>query len=151
MNFECGKTLLGLVGGFGSYLLSMDERTYKLIGVDYPGNRAEDVKNPGLLWMIGFLSVVSFLGLFSLAPLRKVFTTLYGSCYIAKITNTNFRYELKMEILVTAFLRVLGKEISFSDCVLFPLNLISSFKVILQLLFPHSGNLCAAKRKCASQ
>lgn len=52
----------------------MNERTYELIGVDYPGNRAEDVKNPGLLWMIGFISVVSFLGLFSLAPLRKVYS-----------------------------------------------------------------------------
>lgn len=61
-----------VTGGFGSYLLSMDEKTYKLIGEDYPGNRAEDVKNPGLLWMMGFIFVVSFLGLFSLVPLRKV-------------------------------------------------------------------------------
>lgn len=61
-----------MAGGFGSYMLALDERTYELIGADYPGNRAEDVKNPGLLWMIGFLFVVSFLGLFSLVPLRKV-------------------------------------------------------------------------------
>ena len=61
-----------MAGGFGSYMLSMDEKTYKLIGEDYPGNRAEDVKNPGLLWMMGFTFVVSFLGLFSLVPLRKV-------------------------------------------------------------------------------
>jgi hypothetical protein len=61
-----------MAGGFGSYLIAMDERTYELIGADYPGNRAEDVKNPGLVWMIGFLFVVSFLGLFSLVPLRKV-------------------------------------------------------------------------------
>lgn len=53
-------------------MLAMDERTYLLIGSDYPGNRSEDVKNPGLWWMIGFLFVVSFLGLFSLVPLRKV-------------------------------------------------------------------------------
>lgn len=59
-------------GGFGSYLIAMDERTYELVGADYPGNRAEDIKNPGLGWMIGFLFVVSFLGLFSLVPLRKV-------------------------------------------------------------------------------
>jgi len=50
----------------------MDERTYNLIGPEYPGNRAEDVINPGLWWMIGFLFIVSFLGLFSLVPLRKV-------------------------------------------------------------------------------
>lgn len=61
-----------LTGGFGSSLIAMDEKTYKLIGTDYPGNRAEDVKNPGLVWMIGFMFVVSFLGLFSLVPLRKV-------------------------------------------------------------------------------
>lgn len=63
-------------GGFGSSLLAMDERTYQLIGADYPGNRAEDVKNPGLGWMIGFVVVVSFLGLFSLVPLRKVVSTV---------------------------------------------------------------------------
>lgn len=61
-----------MAGGFGSYLIAMDERTYNLIGADYVGNRAEDVMNPGLGWMTGFLFVVSFLGLFSLVPLRKV-------------------------------------------------------------------------------
>ncbi|XP_076949605.1 putative metal-nicotianamine transporter YSL6 [Bidens hawaiensis] len=59
----------------------MDERTYNLIGADYPGNRAEDVKNPGLLWMIGFIFVVSFLGLFSLVPLRKVMVMDYKLTY----------------------------------------------------------------------
>lgn len=53
-------------------MLSMDQRTYELIGADYPGNREEDVKNPSLSWMIGFMFVVSFLGLFSLVALRKV-------------------------------------------------------------------------------
>lgn len=61
-----------MTGGFGSYLVAMDEKTYKLIGEDYPGNRAADVINPSLWWMTGFLVVVSFLGLFSLVPLRKV-------------------------------------------------------------------------------
>lgn len=50
----------------------MDEKIYQLIGADYPGNRAEDIKNLDLGWMIGFLFVVSFLGLFSLVPLQKV-------------------------------------------------------------------------------
>ncbi|KAH1194060.1 putative metal-nicotianamine transporter YSL6 [Glycine max] len=63
---------LAFSGGFGSSLIAMDERTYELIGPDYPGNRAEDVKDPGLGWMMGFMFVVSFLGLFSLVPLRKV-------------------------------------------------------------------------------
>lgn len=61
-----------VAGGFGSYMLAMDQRTYELIGPDYPGNRAVDVKNPSLGWMIGFMFVVSFLGLFSLVALRKV-------------------------------------------------------------------------------
>lgn len=72
---------LAFSGGFGSYLIALDEKTYKLIGTDYPGNRAEDVKNPGLGWMIGFLFVVSFLGLFSLAPLRKVMVMDYKLTY----------------------------------------------------------------------
>ncbi|KDP41791.1 hypothetical protein JCGZ_26809 [Jatropha curcas] len=72
---------LAFSGGFGSYLLAMDEKTYKLIGADYPGNRAQDVKNPGLAWMIGFLFVVSFFGLFSLVPLRKVMVMDYKLTY----------------------------------------------------------------------
>ena len=75
LSCEYGK--LKFSGGFGSSMVAMDERTYNLIGADYPGNRAEDVKNPRLGWMTGFLFVVSFLGLFSLVPLRKV-TVLYG-------------------------------------------------------------------------
>lgn len=56
-------------GGFGSYLFGMSERVAQQsentnVGFDY--------KNPALGWMIGFLFVVSFLGLFSVVPLRKV-------------------------------------------------------------------------------
>ncbi|KAK9925539.1 hypothetical protein M0R45_033861 [Rubus argutus] len=72
---------LAFSGGFGSYLIAMDERTYKLIGEDYPGNRAQDVINPSLWWMTGFLVVVSFLGLFSLVPLRKVMVLDYKLTY----------------------------------------------------------------------
>jgi hypothetical protein len=35
-------------------------------------NDAQNIKNPQLLWIIGFLLVVSFIGLFGLVPLRKV-------------------------------------------------------------------------------
>ncbi|OVA09593.1 Oligopeptide transporter [Macleaya cordata] len=72
---------LAFSGGFGSYMIAMDEKTYNLIGADYPGNRAEDVKNPALGWMIGFMFVVSFLGLFSLVPLRKVMVMDYKLTY----------------------------------------------------------------------
>lgn len=35
-------------------------------------NTPMNIKNPHLGWMIGFLFVVSFLGLFSVVPLRKI-------------------------------------------------------------------------------
>ncbi|KAJ4830473.1 putative metal-nicotianamine transporter ysl6 [Turnera subulata] len=72
---------LACSGGFGSYLLAMDNRTYNLIGPDYPGNRAEDIKNPGLGWMIGFMFLVSFPGIFSLTPLRKILLLDYKLTY----------------------------------------------------------------------
>ncbi|KAK4488978.1 hypothetical protein RD792_004769 [Penstemon davidsonii] len=54
-------------GGFGGYLFAMSERI-----VHQSDKNSLDYKNPGLGWIIGFLFVVSFLGLFSLVPLRKV-------------------------------------------------------------------------------
>ena len=35
-------------------------------------NNPQNIKNPQLLWIIGFLLVVSFIGIFGLVPLRKV-------------------------------------------------------------------------------
>jgi pentatricopeptide repeat protein len=58
--------------GFGSYLIALDEQKAELIGVVYPGTRVGDFKHPSLVWMIGFLFPVSFLGLFSLVPLHQV-------------------------------------------------------------------------------
>ncbi|KAK9113417.1 hypothetical protein Syun_020214 [Stephania yunnanensis] len=72
---------LAFSGGFGSSIIAMDKKTYELIGADTPGNRPEDIKNPALGWMIGFMFVVSFLGLFSLVPLRKVMVLDYKLTY----------------------------------------------------------------------
>lgn len=58
-----------LTGGFGSYLFGMSQRIAKQSS---DAQDANDVKDPALLWMIGFLFVVSFLGLFAVVPLRKV-------------------------------------------------------------------------------
>lgn len=69
--------LLGYAGGFASYLLGLNKKTYELSGVNTEGNSASDVKEPGLVWMTGFLFLVCFVGLFVLIPLRKVF--LYWS------------------------------------------------------------------------
>ncbi|RVW14326.1 putative metal-nicotianamine transporter YSL7 [Vitis vinifera] len=56
-------------GGFGSYLFGMSQAIAKQ-SENAGGN--EEYKNPAVAWMIGFLFVVSFLGLFSVVPLRKI-------------------------------------------------------------------------------
>ncbi|CAH9113541.1 unnamed protein product [Cuscuta europaea] len=110
---------LAFSGGFGSYLLSMDEKTYQLIGQDYPGNRAEDVKNPGLLWMMGFIFVVSFLGLFSLVPLRKVMVLddklTYPSGTATAMLINSFHTRTGAE-LARKQVSCLGKYLSISFC-----------------------------------
>ncbi|KAL8538089.1 hypothetical protein ACS0TY_000151 [Phlomoides rotata] len=58
-------------GGFGSYLLGLNKKTYDQTGVNTAGNSPQ-IKEPALDWMIGFLFVVSFVGLLSLVPLRKI-------------------------------------------------------------------------------
>ncbi|XP_004515282.1 probable metal-nicotianamine transporter YSL7 [Cicer arietinum] len=53
-------------GGFGSYLFGMSEHVAK------QSSDTSDFKDPKLVWIIAFLFVVSFLGLFSVVPLRKI-------------------------------------------------------------------------------
>ncbi|URE45558.1 OPT oligopeptide transporter protein [Musa troglodytarum] len=65
-------------GGFGSYLFAMSETIAKQ---STEANDSQNVKNPKLGWMIGFLFVVSFLGLFSLVPLRKIMIVDYKLIY----------------------------------------------------------------------
>ena len=55
-----------LTGGFGSYLFAMSERIAK------QSTDTLDFKKLSLGWIIGFLFIASFLGLFSVVPLRKV-------------------------------------------------------------------------------
>lgn len=63
----------GLIsGGFGSYLLGLNKKTYELAGEDTPGNVPGSYKEPGIGWMTGFMLSVSFVGLLALVPLRKV-------------------------------------------------------------------------------
>ncbi|CAN4109761.1 unnamed protein product [Withania somnifera] len=56
-------------GGFGSYLFGMSDVVAKQSS---EANAADNIKNPSLGWMISFLFVVSFLGLLSVVPLRKI-------------------------------------------------------------------------------
>ncbi|KAG6625117.1 probable metal-nicotianamine transporter YSL7 isoform X1 [Carya illinoinensis] len=53
-------------GGFGSYLFGMSERISK------QSSDTHDFKNPSLGWSIGFLLVVSFRGLFTVVPFRRI-------------------------------------------------------------------------------
>ncbi|KAL0016097.1 hypothetical protein SO802_003166 [Lithocarpus litseifolius] len=59
-------------GGFASYLLALNKKTYLLSGVNNEGNSINSVKEPGFVWMTGYLFVVCFVGLFVLVPLRKI-------------------------------------------------------------------------------
>lgn len=78
-------------------MLSTDQRTYELVGRDYPGNRAVDVKNPSLgwiTWMAGFLFVVSFVGPFSLIALRKVVLLIISLHYASSTCTWLLEYWL---------------------------------------------------------
>ncbi|GMP70688.1 hypothetical protein CsSME_00029433 [Camellia sinensis var. sinensis] len=68
-------------GGFGSYLLGLNKKTYEQAGIDTEGNSPGSYKEPGLGWMTGFLFVVSFVGLLALVPLRKIMIIDYKLTY----------------------------------------------------------------------
>lgn len=68
-------------GGFGSYLLGLNKRTYEQAGVDTEGNVPGSYKEPGIGWMTGFLFTVSFVGLLVLVPLRKTMIIDYKLTY----------------------------------------------------------------------
>ncbi|KZV17217.1 hypothetical protein F511_04018 [Dorcoceras hygrometricum] len=72
---------IALGGGFGSYLLGLDKKTLVRAGVDTEGSPTGSLKEPRIDWMIGFLFVVSFVGLFALVPLRKVMIIDYKLPY----------------------------------------------------------------------
>ncbi|VAH50101.1 unnamed protein product [Triticum turgidum subsp. durum] len=85
---------IGFGGGFGSFLLGLDKKTYELSGVNTPGNVPGSYKDPGIGWMMGFLLAISFVGLLTLLPLRKAFLC------IALLIGDGFYNFLKV-ILVT--------------------------------------------------
>ncbi|VFQ65421.1 unnamed protein product [Cuscuta campestris] len=68
-------------GGFGSYLLGLNKKTYEQAGIDTVGNVPGSHKEPKLDWIIGFLFVVSFVGLLALVPLRKIMIIDYQLTY----------------------------------------------------------------------
>ncbi|GMN46921.1 hypothetical protein TIFTF001_016102 [Ficus carica] len=64
--------------GTGSYLLGMSG---KIAALAEEGNTPINVKNLSLGWMIGYLFIVSFVGLFSIVPLRKMMIMKYKLTY----------------------------------------------------------------------
>ena len=67
----------GTAGGFVSYLLALNRRTYEQAGVDTEGNTPGSHKEPGVGWMTGFLFATCFVGLLALVPLRKVIFSVF--------------------------------------------------------------------------
>ncbi|KAK3026131.1 hypothetical protein RJ639_042574 [Escallonia herrerae] len=101
-------------GGFGSYLFGMSEH---VASQSTDANDAQNIKNPALGWMIGFLFVVSFLGLFSVVPLRKImiidFKLIYPSGTATAHLINSFHTPQGAK-LAKKQVRSLGKFFSFS-------------------------------------
>ncbi|WCJ34706.1 YELLOW STRIPE like 8 [Euphorbia peplus] len=99
-------------GGFGSYLFGMSK-----IIADQSVEDRSDYKDPQLLWMIGFLFVVSFLGLFSVVPLRKImiidFKLTYPSGTATAHLINSFHTPAGAK-LAKKQVKMLGKFFSFS-------------------------------------
>lgn len=64
-------------GGFGSYLLGLNKKTYELTGGATQGISAGRYKEPGIGWMTAYLFLACFVGLFALIPLRKILIVDY--------------------------------------------------------------------------
>ncbi|KAL7608262.1 hypothetical protein Lser_V15G12144 [Lactuca serriola] len=101
-------------GGFGSYLFGMSEVVAKQSSEN---NYEENTKNPSLTWLIGFLFVVSFLGLFSVVPLRKImivdFKLIYPSGTATAHLINSFHTPQGAK-LAKRQVRTLGKFFTFS-------------------------------------
>ncbi|XP_073038490.1 probable metal-nicotianamine transporter YSL7 [Primulina eburnea] len=101
-------------GGFGSYLFGMSETIAK---TSTEANDSQNIKNPALTWMIGFLFVVSFLGLFSVVPLRKIMIIDFKLTYPSGTATAhliNSFHTPQGAKLAKKQVRALGKFFSFS-------------------------------------
>ncbi|KQJ83669.1 probable metal-nicotianamine transporter YSL12 [Brachypodium distachyon] len=65
-------------GGFGNYLFAMSDT---IANQTTEAKDAQNIKNPHVGWMIAFLFLVSFVGLFALVPLRKIMIVDYKLTY----------------------------------------------------------------------
>ncbi|XP_042000527.1 metal-nicotianamine transporter YSL3-like [Salvia splendens] len=115
----CAVACYGLAygGGFASYLLGMSRKIYEQAGVDTQGNSPANLKEPALDWMIGFLFVVSFVGLLALVPLRKIMIIDYKLPYpsgTATAVLINGFHTAKGNKMAKKQVRGFGKLFSFS-------------------------------------
>ncbi|KAK4280572.1 hypothetical protein QN277_012184 [Acacia crassicarpa] len=98
-------------GGFGSYLFGMSERVAQL-----SSNRT-DIKNPAIGWTLGFLFIVSFLGLLSVVPLRKIMIIDFKLTYPSGTATAhliNSFHTPQGARLAKKQVKVLGKFFTFS-------------------------------------
>ncbi|KAJ8511251.1 hypothetical protein OPV22_001685 [Ensete ventricosum] len=105
---------LAFSGGFGSYLFGMSS---KIANQTTEANDSRDIKDPKLGWMIGFMFVVSFLGLFSLVPLRKIMIIDYKLIYPSGTATAyliNGFHTPQGEKLAKKQVRTLGKFFVYS-------------------------------------
>eukprot|EP00249_Psilotum_nudum_P019051 c27075_g2_i1 orf=94-2274(+) len=74
---------LAFSGGFGTYLLGMDRRSFETAntGNTYTADSDADIKNPRLGWIFSFMFAVSFLGLLAVVPIRKIMIIDYKLTY----------------------------------------------------------------------
>ncbi|CBI27128.3 unnamed protein product, partial [Vitis vinifera] len=101
-------------GGFGSYLFGMSST---VAGQSSETNAAQNTKDPSLSWIIGFLFAVSFLGLFSVLPLRKIMIIDYKLTYPSGTATAhliNSFHTPQGAKLAKKQVRTLGKFFSFS-------------------------------------
>jgi len=71
--------------GFGHYILAMSDKIAAMVP---EADNAQNIKNPQLGWIIGFLFLVSFIGLFGLVPLRKVQLYTQSSFLVNQVGTT---------------------------------------------------------------
>jgi hypothetical protein len=82
-------------------MFGMSERISEQSGETREPN---SIKNPGLGWMVGFLYIVSFLGLFSVVPLRKVLQPFPPSFQVKLRRCCTYNTETQMMIMHVAIL-----------------------------------------------
>ncbi|XP_061356603.1 probable metal-nicotianamine transporter YSL7 [Gastrolobium bilobum] len=101
-------------GGFGSYMFGMSSDIAKQ---SPEAGTMKDIKNPSLGWMVAFLFVVSFLGLFSVVPLRKIMIVDFKLTYPSGTATAhliNSFHTTEGAKVAKKQVRALGKFFSFS-------------------------------------